>query len=352
MTARHPHCAKPEGESCWFPECDCPVTAPVRPGAHRRAEPEAPAVFEVVDLEPAAEVVQPPSLTCADMLYLGAVHTLTGPPDCGKTTLASWWMLQVVRAERTVLFLDEEGGRDLVTEKFQALGAKPGERIAYVPFPGRGWSYADIAALADLMTARRPGLVVWDSAAMFLARAGLDENAAADVTRFYSRILTPCARQRGAAVLVIDHDAKNGEPSRYARGSGAKLAATDVAYKIDPVRPFSRTRSGVSRLTVTKDRRGWLHRQHEVTFTTGALLEVSVRDQPEGEFRPTVLMGRISDVLGQHPGLSFRDLKARVRGRDEHVREALAALTDEGNVRRVNGPRGSHLHFLEEPFDG
>src|SRR5258708_2887307 len=117
---------------------------------HRAAPagPDIPAPLDVIDLEPAADVVLPPSLTCSDMLYLGAVHTLTGPPDCGKTTLACRWMLQAIRGERTVLFLDEEGGRELITEKFQALGAKTGERIAYVPFPGRGWGTADVAALA------------------------------------------------------------------------------------------------------------------------------------------------------------------------------------------------------------
>jgi hypothetical protein len=49
------------------------------------------------------------------------------------------------------------------------------------------------------------------------------------------------APEHAAAVLVIDHDTKSSEPSRYARGSGAKLAAVDVASKIEPIRPFGKT---------------------------------------------------------------------------------------------------------------
>jgi hypothetical protein len=204
---------------------------------------------------------------------------------------------------------------------------------------------------AAITSERKPTLITWDSSAAFLARAGLDENGAADVTGFYSRVLAPCARRDGAAVVAIDHDVKNGEPSRYARGSGAKLAATDVAYKVEPVQPFSKTSDGKSRLTVTKDRRGWLHRSHEIAFTAGALLRVAIQERPAGEFRPTVLMGRICDALTKAGELSFRDLKARVHGKEDHIREALAVLIDEGNVKVRNGPRGAHLHELLVPFD-
>jgi hypothetical protein len=209
----------------------------------------------------------------------------------------------------------------------------------------------DIADLAQLVLATRPVLVIWDSSAAFLARAGLDENAAADVTRFWANVLTPCARRGGAAVLAIDHDTKNSEPSRYARGSGAKLAASDVAFKIEPVKPFSRDTDGLSKLTITKDRRGWLHRAYDVQFTSGVVLGIKVTEKAAGEFRPTVLMGRICDALTRAGELSFRDLKARVRGREDHIREALAVLIDEGNIKVRNGPRGAHLHELVVPPD-
>src|SRR5258708_7077135 len=234
--------------------------------------------FNVIDLEPATFEVVSPVPICGDLLYTGAVHTLTGAPDSGKTTLACWWMLTLMREGRPVLFLDEEGGTDIVAEKFQALGARPGERLVYVPFPNSNWAPADREMLFQLLAQRKPALVMWDSSAAFLSRAGLDENSAHDVTEFYSQVLTPTARIHGAAVVVIDHDTKSSEPSRYARGSGAKLAATDVAYKITQIAPFSKDQSGSAKLVVTKDRRGWLHRAHEVTFTAGEVLDITVRE--------------------------------------------------------------------------
>jgi hypothetical protein len=64
--------------------------------------------------------------------------------------------------------------------------------------------------------------------------------------------------------VVLDHIPKDNKTGRYARGSGAKLATVDVAIMVDPIRAFSRQQSGLLNLTVTKDRRGCLHRAHEV----------------------------------------------------------------------------------------
>jgi len=308
--------------------------------------------FTVIDLEPATEIVLPPTLICSEKLYLGGVHTITGPPDCGKTTLACWWMLEAIREGRTVLFLDEEGGRELITEKFQALGVQPGERIAYIPFPSRSWNAADIMALTQLVVERAPAIIAWDSSAAFLARAGLDENAAADVTRFYSQVLIPCARIHGAAVLVIDHDTKNAEPSRYARGSGAKLAATDVAYKVELIKAFSKTDDGLSKLIVTKDRRGWLDRHFQLSFTAGCILGITMtRTEAGSEFRPTGLMRKVSDLLTRQPGLSGRQIVDRVTGKEQYIRQALAALVDEGFILATPGPNRGIYHEIAKPFN-
>jgi 5S rRNA maturation endonuclease (ribonuclease M5) len=318
-------------------------------------------VLAVIDLEPAAEFVPAPTLICQDMLYAGGVHTLTGPPDSGKTTLALWWMLQAVRAGGTVLFLDEEGGREIVVEKFQALGAKTGERIGYVPFPSRSWNAGDIAMLNDVLDERKPAIVAWDSSAAFLARAGLDENAAADVTRFYTHVLTPAARLHDASVLVIDHDTKSAEPSRYARGSGAKLAATDVAYKVMLVKPFSKTENGTSKLLVTKDRRGWLGRSHEVAFLIGAgdavSLTVSITaarpDPQHPELAPAEQ--KVLDALDNF-GRSITELMDRIAAvhgsspRRPTVQKALSRLQQMGLAAQLG--TAAHLAHLWKTANG
>ena len=52
--------------------------------------------------------------------------------------------------------------------------------------------------------------------------------------------------------------------SRYSRGSGAKLAVVDVAFKIRIIKPFTRAQDGILGLDVPKDRRGWLPRAHRI----------------------------------------------------------------------------------------
>jgi len=209
-----------------------------------------------------ARGVTPPEMLLDGMLYAGGLHGIAGAPDSGKTTVSLYWAVQLLAQGKRVAFFDEEGGREIVAEKLIALGAQSSQMnlLTYVPFPGKMWDDSDIEALMEFLGEVRPAMVLWDSSAAFLARAGLDENSAPAVTMWWAKVLTPLARDLRAAVVVIDHDTKASEQSRYARGSGAKLAASDVQYKVEIKKPFTRSDSGLLRLTVSKDRRGYLHR--------------------------------------------------------------------------------------------
>lgn len=235
----------------------------------------------------------PSPVLLGDFLYQGGLHSIAGPPDSGKSTLALFWALSIARTGRNVLFLDEEGGAEITAEKLAALGASHAdlEALTYVPFPGRQWNDDDIASLLDLALQTSPALLLIDSSAAFMARAGMEENSASDVTRFWSQVLTPVAREAQAAVLVIDHDTKSTEQSRYARGSGAKLAAIDVQIKVSLDKPFSRGQDGMLGITITKDRRGHLHRHWNVEVKTSGgsispYFHRSVPDQSVSEAPP------------------------------------------------------------------
>lgn len=216
--------------------------------------------------------VPKPRLICGGQLYRGALHCIAGPPDSGKTTLVLSWIQQLLMDGEHVLFLDEESGPDIVTEKLSALGASINEldRLVYCPFPGRVWSDKDVTGLLEMVADVKPALVLFDSSAVFLARAGADENTASGVTNWWSRVLSPIAREHGAAVVVVDHDGKSTADTRFARGSSAKLAAVDVMIKVNLVRAFTRAQSGELKLTVSKDRRGYLHRTWSVEVVTGS----------------------------------------------------------------------------------
>jgi AAA domain len=262
---------------------------------------EAPAGVEprpiaLVDLgKVLADGIPLPTFLADGYLYAGQLHFIAGPPDSGKSTIALWCALLELRAGRPVLLLDEESGRESVAEKLRDLGAQPEElaRLHYAEFPSRTWDANDLAALTQLVEEVQPGLIIFDSMAAFMARAGLEENDAKDVTTFTNEVMLPLARKHRAAVVYLDHVTKDGNGGRYARGSGAKLASVDVAYTLDLVTPFSRNQSGLVRLTVTKDRRGYLHRKHDVAVLVGepVRLQFTRTDDKAANSGPVALAG-------------------------------------------------------------
>jgi hypothetical protein len=222
---------------------------------HHRADPAAARPFVPVDLaELARQGVPAPEMVCHGLLYRGGLHSLAGPPDAGKSTLLYLWALELLDQGERVVLLDEESGREQVTEKLLALGATPDllgpDHLIYQDFPARTWDPADQQALAELLDRTRPALVGLDSAGAFLAVAGLSENESEHVTGFYKAVLLHAARTWNTAVVVLDHQGKSDEAGRYARGSGAKLALVDVHLRVEAVVPFSRSQSGLLKLLV------------------------------------------------------------------------------------------------------
>ena len=280
--------------------------------------------------------VPPPELLPGDLLYHGGIHVVSGEPDCGKTTFCLWQVLGLLRTGRPVLMLDEEGGPDMTAEKLIALGATERDvsRLCYVPFPATTWDSLHIAELRDLVTATSPAMILFDSCAAFMARAGLDENAAADVTNWWARLLTPLAREHGTAVVVIDHDVKNGQGSRFSRGSGAKLAASDVMVKLAMTRSFSRTQDGVLRMVITKDRRGWLHRWWDVEVRTqGGLSLILTEGQETGLVPDDMPPGqrKLYAVLSDEP-LTQHELVDRMRAEHGNGLQRQTASTYLNNL--------------------
>ena len=292
-----------------------------------------PRPFPTVDLAAVAKAGIPePTLLFNRLLYRRMLHSLAGPPDGGKSTLGYRAVLDLLVQGETVVVLDEEGGRDVVTEKLLDLGATPAdldpERLVYVEFPSRIWDEADRAGLWELLSRVRPALVLVDSAGAFLAVAGQNENWAEETIPFY-KLLLQAARDHNTAVLVIDHVIKAESSGRYARGSGAKLQIVDVAYMVNAVKPFSRQQDGLLTLTVSKDRRGYLHRHHEVKVIVEDGLIVL-------EIRPVAAAA--DPVLA---GLPPADIK---------VLEALRQVDSPATIRQiVDQVAAKHGHSLRRP---
>jgi 5S rRNA maturation endonuclease (ribonuclease M5) len=303
--------------------------------------------FKIVSLLKLVSTGVPKPVFLAEMLYAGGLHCIAGAPDCGKTTIALCWAVSVMKNGQYVAFLDEEGGSEIVAEKLIALGATTEDLdyLIYIPFPGKTWTDEDIADLLILVKETGPALVLWDSSAAFLARAGLDENSAAAVTNWWARVLTPIAREAGSAVLVIDHDTKASEQSRYARGSGAKLAGLDVQFKVEIVKPFTREQAGVLKFHVPKDRRGWLHREWLVNISTeGSLqLQFTRAEEEEAPIDGSPSRRKIYSILSDAPK-SYHQINDEIHEKYEHrltrqtVSTECTAMVREGLVDSIGQP--------------
>lgn len=207
----------------------------------------------------------PPPERLEGLLYASCLHSLSGPPEVGKTTLVAAWTVHLLNLGRRVVILDEESGAAQTADRLRALGADADavdRLLDYLPFPGLAWSDLDVADLICLL-GDDTALMVVDSATATLSVAGLDEMSNRDVPELYRRVLLHAARTSGAAVIILDHVVKSDEKNRYARGAGVKLGLVDVALRVDPLAAFNREQSGAFAVEVVKDRLGYLHRKHE-----------------------------------------------------------------------------------------
>lgn len=224
-------------------------------------DPPAGSAFTFGDVL-SADYVGAPEPWVWRLLYRGAVSCVSGEPGLGKSWLAVAAVLHVLARGGSAVVIDYEDSVRTWAVRLRALMGTAGvseEQLASVLYLRGGGAPTDedLTWLPRLVGAAEDVLVVIDSVSEVLAAWGLDENAAGDVTLFHQRLARPLA-DAGGTVLLLDHVTKDaGGRGRWARGSGAKLAAvTGVAYSLTVDEAFSRERSGVGSLTVSKDRHG------------------------------------------------------------------------------------------------
>jgi AAA domain len=336
--------------------------------AKRRARAER-ADWQPVDLAPilAGEVVDaPPSILLrtdeVGLFYPGKVHLVYGEPESAKG-----WLVLAACAERMelgepVLYVDFEDSAPTAIGRLRDLGVAD-EKIRRLFTYIRPDTPADAAVVANI-----PGigasLTVLDGVTEAMTLHGLELADNADVAKFVELLARPLARM-GAAVVLVDHVAKdrNGR-GRFALGAQHKLAGIDgSAYAIEVIRPFGRGMTGLSRLTVTKDRPGYVrpasaygNRAGDVHLVSDAEDgSVRVRIEPattaeEEGWRPTFYMERVSRYLETAGEQTIRGVRGDVKGKGEYISTAIHQLVAEGYVARREGPRDSVLVSSIRPF--
>lgn len=305
----------------------------------------------------------PAFLTRADgprLLYAGKLHQVAGEPEAGKGWFACLAVVERLAAGERAVYIDFEDSEVSIVARLRALGATDEallERFAYVR-PHEPLTNVNVGELTALLYVEPPALVVVDGVTEALTIHGLDLSSNADIARWLE-LLPRVVTRAGAACLLVDHVTKDRETrARFAIGAQHKLAGIDVAYGLEVVEPFGRGRSGEVKVVVAKDRPGHV-RQHEID---GRIADMHLTSSAEGavtvelrapdaaaEFRPTVLMGRISEVVEADPGLSTNSIERGVKGKTDAKRHGLRLLIAEGYIdARQEG--NARCHYSLRPF--
>jgi len=316
------------------------------------------------------EVDPPPCLLARSdgnyLLYAGAVHTLSGEPGSGKTWVTLIAAVQELAQGNTVTMIDFEDRASRVVGRLLALGATPPQIRDHFHYirPRTG---IDTTSRTDLDNATRgSSLVILDGVTEAMTLHGLDLNANADVATFYDLLPRHIADHTGAAVVMIDHVVKDGEKQgRWALGGQHKLAGIDgVAYLVKAIDAFGRGKKGHARVTVSKDRPGYVEEialgrtvaEFHLDATDVNILRHSL-DAPAalptdqaGNMRPTHLMEKVSRYVEITPGANRNQLVDGISGKATYVRRALDRLVQEGYVEVAPGPNRQQLHRSINPF--
>jgi hypothetical protein len=313
-----------------------------------------PTGWQLEDLAPilaGTTAEKPPSMLLRideqGLIYPGKTHSIAGEPEAGK----GWLALQLC-AERMAasfsehaVYLDFEDTASSAVDRLRAIGVPDetiGERFHYVsptdPLEG---------AIVDLLP-QGTTVAVIDGVTEAMTLHGLDLRDNTDVAKFLGMVPRPLAR-KGLAVVLLDHVAKDREArGRGGIGAQAKLAGVDVSYMLDIVTPFGKGLTGLSRLTVMKDRPGFI-RATSASRKLAADVEIVSEDNDvvvvvkpvEFETDPLGLKPaerRVLDALPNGPPGAFtRDIGDRVveQGWEaglarETIQRALRVLNREG----------------------
>lgn len=305
----------------------------------------------------------------AALFYRGKVNGVAGESGSGKTwTALAACAQELVSGEHTV-FIDMEDDAAAVIARLLDMHVDPDAiraRFVYLN-PSGSLDPEGAAKLVALLHARRPTLVVIDSTGEGLALDGANPNADEEVARWFRRLpamlaATAYGDEPGPAVLVLDHQSKDGSGSMWPIGSQRKRAAISGAqYVQEAVSAFAKGHRGYAVIKCAKDRHGTYRAAQRVARLTvtpdddGVLVQLGgfhdADHEPGEAFRPTGYMERISRALELVTApVSFNGVVERVEGKRAHVRTALDVLVSEGYVTTTSGPRGSILHTLASPY--
>lgn len=284
------------GSMTWTPQDDAAFRRPS--GDHIPAFPLGEPV-NLVDLIRLG-IPQPEYVPgCDGFLRAGKRYLMPAPPGTGKSLVALVICTEIVAAGGAAVILDVENGADEYARRLQSIldANDPDGTIAdgcHARLTYYEWPKLDLNWDHDLWASSMGGanLVVFDSNRFMLSSVGLKENEADDYAEFANAFLLP-ASKAGTTTLTLDNTGQ--QDKDRARGTKAKDDLNEVVYALSAVGKPDEDNTAVLKLTLTRQRFGGPHRHLEARIG-GGIYEQPRPIETGDEFRPTVLMKRISNT--------------------------------------------------------
>jgi hypothetical protein len=326
----------------WLPIDLAPIARQISDGTY---QPTMPTIMEVAGTIP--------------LFYRERVNLLFGESGGGKTWLALAAVAETLATGQRVMFVDYEDNPNGIAERMMILNV-PIEQLSLLDYrnPSSGLMLGT-SLMSDIQQSY--ALVVLDSTGEAMAAGGVNSNDDGEVAQWFALVKRFLKLPGKPAVVTLDHVPKNQEGQLlFSIGSQRKRAAvTGASYRVDTLKEPAKGKDGKLKLTVAKDRpgnrpKGSTACHVDLKSTDGHLTIEAVLEGPsvdaEGNFRPTVLMERVSRWLEDNPQSTAREVREGVTGKTTVVTEALAVLVREGSVRVVTGPRGASIHTVAKPY--
>lgn len=344
----------------------------------------------------------PTILTRSDgacLFYRGKVHSVHGESESGKSWLVQCAAVECLLRGEPVLYIDFEDEAGAVADRLVRLGVPSAivddpAMFAYLHPEAPPSTDRERAAFEALLDGTY-SLAVIDGVTDSMGLFGLSGKDADDVAKWHRVLPKAVARHTGAAVVCVDHVAKDANTrGRFALGSQHKIAGlSGAAYVVEMEHPFAVGQAGRASVRVGKDRPGrvrglggrWrksdrtqhiadLHLDSTDSESSTWVLELprgagsstdvdeATTGTPGKVFRPTWFMEQVSRYWEEADDPAERTNNKTVnamcaerkeQGKTQYRqrwRDAIKFLVDEGFAKAEPGARESEIHVVVKPY--
>jgi hypothetical protein len=266
------------------------------------------------------------------LFYSGEFNLIFGDTESGKTWLCLAAVTDVLDNGGKAAIIDtDHNGAASIINRLQALGIQDDVLVDKKRF--RLTETHDSLELKEVvtdLTVFEPEIVVIDSLGEVLPLFRFKSNDADDFTMAHTSLIKPL-RACGAAVLVVDHLAKNADSRTYGpTGTAAKSRAVGgTSLRVTVEEPFKPGEGGSAKMELFKDRHGGVRRQFPKSEPK-PVIGTFVIDDENGALTYAIKHGSTTPLSSQ------KDLQAREAEADAaRLLELTGGINFKTSVRSI-----------------